>query len=167
MSDMKKDLISTIKIGACYLLIFLVGKFWVNKPCPPFLVHLFHTDPTLHPYLYGWLIMHGRMLYFVLISLAPVPYGKSRFGWTTLSAFALGLPLGEFLGYTTVNWTHYGWAIFILTFASGCLMGIVLEKFPKEKVSLRAKAFWLWLAVYAALILGSILWVRSQFPTSG
>lgn len=166
MSDVKKNLISTIKIAVCYLLIFLVGKLFADKPCPPYLVRLFHTDPTLHPYLFGWLIMHGRMLYFAFISLAPALYGKSRLGWTTLSAFALGLPLGEFLGYTVVNWTHYGWAIFILIFLSGCIMGIVLEKFPKEKVSLRSKVFWLWLAVYAILILTSILWVRSQFPTS-
>ena len=165
MSETKRSLLSAAKIAGGYLLIFLVGKLFANKPCPPYLVRLFHTDPTLHPYLFGWLIMHGRMLYFALVSIAPAMYGKSRFGWTTLSAFALGLPLGEFLGYTTVNWTHYGWAFFILTFASGCIMGVVLEKFPKEKINLRSISFLLLLLTYALLILASILWVRSQFPT--
>ena len=165
MSETKRSLLSAAKIAGGYLLIFLVGKLFANKPCPPYLVRLFHTDPTLHPYLFGWLIMHGRMLYFALVSIAPAMYGKSRFGWTTLSAFALGLPLGEFLGYTTVNWTHYGWAIFILIFISGCIMGVVLEKFPKERINLRSISFLLWLLTYALLILASILWVRSQFPT--
>lgn len=165
MSETKRSLLSAAGIAGGYLLIFLVGKLFANEPCPPYLVRLFHTDPTLHPYLFGWLIMHGRMLYFALISISPALYGKARFGWTTLAAFALGLPLGEFLGYTTVNWTHYGWAIFILIFISGSIMGIVLEKFPKEKINLRSKAFYLWLLVYALLILASIIWVRSQFPT--
>lgn len=165
MTETKRSLLSAAGIAGGYLLIFLVGKLFANEPCPPYLVRLFHTDPTLHPYLFGWLIMHGRMLYFAFVSIAPAIYGKTRFGWTTLSAFALGLPLGEFLGYTTVNWTHYGWAIFILIFISSSIMGIALEKFPKEKINLRSKAFYLWLFVYALLIIASILWVRSQFPT--
>ena len=162
MSETKRSLLSAAGIAGGYLLVFLVGKLFANEPCPPYLVRLFHTDPTLHPYLFGWLIIHGRMLY---VSIVPAIYGKARFGWTTLSAFALGLPLGEFLGYTTVNWTHYGWAIFILIFISGSIMGIALEKFPKGKINLRSKAFYLWLLVYALLILASIIWVRSQFPT--
>ena len=166
MSETRRSLLSASAIAGGYLLIFLVGKLLANEPCPPYLVRLFHTDPTLHPYLFGWLTAHGRMLYFSLISTVPALWGKSRFSWTTFSAFALGLPLGEFLGEVPDSYLHYGWAIFILIFASGCLMGIILEKFPKEEVSLRSKAFLLWLAIYIGLILASILWVRSQFPTS-
>lgn len=165
MSETKRSLLSAAGIAGGYLLIFLVGKLFANEPCPPYLVRLFHTDPTLHPYLFGWLIMHGRMLYFALISIFPALYGKSRFGWTTLSAFALGLPTGEFMGEVPDSYLHYGWAILILIFACGCLMGIILEKLPREKISLRSKSFLLWLLVYSLLILTSIIWVRSQFPT--
>ena len=166
MSQTKCNLLSAAGIAGGYLLIFLVGKLFANEPCPPYLVRLFRTDPTLHPYLFGWLISHGRMLCFAAISSFSALCGKSCFGWTTLSAFALGLPLGEFLGEVPNSYLHYGWVIFLLIFLSGSIMGIALEKFPNEKVSLRAKPFLLWLLIYALLIPASILWVRSQFPTA-
>lgn len=149
-----------LPIAAGYLLIFLVGKLCSHNPGLSLWQWLLDTDSRNYPYLFGWLIHHKRFLYVSLISMCAALLGKERLAWISLLGFALGLLLGEFLGASPAGGLHYGWAIWGMVFFLSCVMGAVLQRFPKYSLTLHAPGFRLWLAVYLVLFACIMLFVR-------
>lgn len=149
-------------VAAGYLLIFLSGKLLSGNPGLSLWQWLLDRTSVHYSYLYGWLIHHGWFLYASLISISAAILGKNRFAYLSLFGFAFGLALGEFLGQSAIPYIHYGWAIWGLLFLISCIMGAVLERFPKYEISLRSNRFRSWLAVYLILFAGILIFVRAH-----
>lgn len=164
MRKWKANVRNAVLVAAGYLTIFLVGKLLSGNPGLPLRDWLLDHSPYNHSYLFGWLISHERYLYASLISILPALFGKIRFSLTTLTGFAIGLPLGEFLGQSVVQSLHYGWAIWGLVFLVSCIMGIILERLPKYEVNLRSRKFRIWLVAYLFSILAALVFVLLNMP---
>lgn len=160
----KHNVIPALWIALGYLLIFLAGKLLSDNPGLPLWQWLLDSSSVHYSYLYGWLISHQRMLYASLVAILPALFGKTRFAFTALFGFALGLPLGEFLGRSGIAHIHYGWAIWAFIYLISCIMGIVLQRFPKYEVTPRSHRFRIWLVVYLLLAAATVIYVRMNMP---
>lgn len=159
----------TFLAAGCYLAIFITGKlFCLPLEDASVTGWLFGTPPGEPSYLYAWLLSQGLFLYSSLISCLPCIFGRSRFGFTTLAGFAIGLLLGELLGPNPAGAyygnTHYGWAIWLLIFLESIVMGAILQCF-RGKIPLRSKRFLFWCGAFLLGIICTIVCVRlSMYP---
>lgn len=161
------NITTALAVAGGYLAIFLAGKLLGGGFRSDMLLWywLTNTEPTLHSYLFGWLIARNLFLAASLISILPALWGKRRFSLVTLSGFALALPLGEFLGCDpAISTYHYGWLLWCMEFLLSIIMGAWLQQFKKEDISFRSKLFLLWFAVALVGTIVIVLFSRSQIP---
>ena len=158
----------TLAVAGGYLMIFLLCKiFWSTEPDMAFLPWLFGTSPHHHEYLFGWLIDKHRYFYVSVVSILCAFMGMRRLSLTTLGAFAIGLPLGEYLGAIPAlvpEGYHYGWAIWCLLFIGSIFLGIWLQRFPQEELHFKSKKLRLWCIVAGLYTVGSIGFVLMNIP---
>lgn len=151
-----------------YLAVFLLGKiFWYTGSDASIMGWLFGTGPREHAYLFGWLIGNQLYLYASLISIFCAALGWHRTAITSLAGFALGLPLGEYLGSIpglVPSGYHYGWAIWSAVFLISLGMGIWLQRFSAEDLSFRSKKLRMWCILFAVLVIGSIAIILLNIP---
>lgn len=165
------NIFTALAVAGGYLAIFLAGKLLGSEFRSDMLLWywLTNTEPTLHSYLFGWLLARNLYLAASLISILPALWGKRRFSLVTLGGFALALPLGEFLGRNPAGaaygFWHYGWAIWCMEFLLSIIMGAWLQRFKKEDISFHNKIFLLWVAVAIVGTVAIVILVRSQMPS--
>ena len=116
-----------------FLLTHVLGRvFYTREPMYSFLRWLFHYEAGRFDYLYGWLQHNGRFWLCMLLCALPAAYGKRRLALSASIGFAIGIPIGEWLGPNpagafTGN-THYGWAIWGGIFLASIVLGLFLER---------------------------------------
>lgn len=163
MKNRKVNPRSALLVAGGYLAVFLLWKLLSQNPGLPLWEWLMDDSPYNHSYLFGWLLGEA-FLYSSLISILPAFFGKSRFSVVTLAGFVLGLLLGEPLGNNpggaAYGMGHYGWAIWGGIFLMSCVMGILLQRFRREDISLKSRKLGVWLAGYLLAVLGVVICVR-------
>lgn len=172
-SKMKKNLLLTLAVIGGYLVIYLAGRmFGTTGTQLSVMGWLFGNDPEQLSYLYSWLLRQNMFWFAMAISTVPALIGKKYFSFTTLLGFAIALLLGELFGYNPAGaaygHSHYGWLIWSGIFALSVVMGIILEKMSKGNLDLKSKKLRIriWLAVFVVGILGIVLLIRANMPTS-
>lgn len=164
----KKNALMTLAVVGGYLVIYLLARiFGTPMEDISWKTWLFTTDPKLTSYLYGWLLHQNLFWIALVISALPALFGKYRFSFTTLAMFGLGLGVGEWLGKNPAGAAyghdHYGWAIWGGIFLLSLALGIVLEKLPKEKRTLRSWQLWVWCGAGLVGTVAVVLAVRGSF----
>ena len=130
----KKNATVAFITAAAYLSIYLMGRFlWCSSPESSFLGWLTGTTPSGdNSYLYGWLLSSNLFWISMAISAIPALFGKRRFSYITLAAFAAGLLLGILLGPNPAGipygQDHYGWAIWGTVYLLSVIAGILAER---------------------------------------
>lgn len=163
MKNWMANLRAALLVAGGYLAVFLAGKLLSHNPGLPLREWLMDHSPYNHSYLFGWLIGQKIFLYSSLVSILPALFGNYRFSAVTLAGFVLGLlgePLGDNPSGAAYGIGHYGWAIWGGIFLMSCIMGIILQRFRWEDISLKSWKFDVWLAVYLLAILGVVIYVR-------
>lgn len=163
----KKNALTALLIALGYLLIYLLCRIFsdMNGQESSLTGWLFGLDLLHLPYLYGWLLSSRLFWVSMAISVLPALFGKSRFSMVTLGAFALGLLLGHWLGPVSAPAGYdYGWLIWGGIFLLSIPMGILLERLWRRGLTLRAKALWVWCAVFLAGIAAILLLVLTGIP---
>ena len=161
----RRNLSAALSVFGGYLLLFFIGKLLF----PPTDAHsligwLTSTRVSPDGYLFGWLL--SSRLFFVCAALSCLAalLGKRRLSFVTLAGFTLGLLLGQCFGSNPAGafygHGHYGWAIWGGMFLLSAVMGILLERFPKENLSPGRTSFRLWLCIFLAAAAGIVLFVR-------
>lgn len=118
-------------------------------------------------YLFGWLLSSGMFHYAAILSMLAALAGFRRLAWTTLGAFILGLPLGEYLGEIPAlvpAGYHYGWAIWGLLYLGSIFLGIWLQRFPAEEMRFSSKKLRIWCITAALYVLFSVVFVLLNIP---
>lgn len=116
-----------------FLLTHILGRvFYTVKPVYSLDFWLFRYEVDQFAYLYGWLQGHGLFWYCAALCLIPAFLGRRKLALTASIGFAVGIPIGEWLGPNpagamTGN-THYGWAIWGSIFLGSILLGLILER---------------------------------------
>lgn len=164
MKTWRANLRAALLVAGGYLAVFLAGKLLSPNPGLPLWEWLMDHSPYNHSYLFGWLIGQKIFLYSSLVSILPALFGNYRFSAVTLTGFVLGLLLGESLGNNpgsaAYGMGHYGWAIWGGIFLVSCVMGILLQRFRREDISLKSRKLGVWLAGYLLAVLGIVVCVR-------
>lgn len=155
-------------ILAGYAAIFLIGKLLCTREdLYTVLGWLANTKMKPEAYLFGWLLSSGMFHTAVILSALCALAGFRRVAWTTLGAFAIGLPLGEFLGEIpslVPDGYHYGWAIWGLLFVGSIFLGIWLQRFPAEELNLKSKKLRLWCIVAGVYAVAAVIFVLLNIP---
>lgn len=167
----KKNLLLTLATIGGYMIVYLTGRIFGTAGTPASVMGwLFGNDPGQLSYLYGWLLHQNMFWVAMVISAVPAWFGKRHVSLTSLVGFAIALLLGELCGNNPAGAAyghgHYGWLIWSGIFAFSVVMGIVLEKMSGERLQLKSKKPWIWLAVFAVGTLGIVLLVWASMPTS-
>ena len=154
--------------AAGYLMIFLLCKFFLcTEKDMSFMAWLFGVSPYQHTYLFGWLLSKRIYLYASAVTIISAAIGRRRLAVTTLAAFAVGLPLGEWLGDIpglVPEGYHYGWAIWGLLFVGSIFLGVWLQRFPAEELHWGSKRLRRWCIVTGLYAVGSIALVLLNIP---
>lgn len=159
-----------LAVAGAYLLIFLLCKiFWCDYDLSEttFVGWLTNTSPVHHEYLFGWLIGNNLYLFASAISILSAALGKHRMGLTTLGAFAIGLPLSEYLGSIpglVPQGYHYGWAIWGGIFLGSLFFGIRLQRFPEEALTWKSRKLRRWFLFAALYIIGITALILTSIP---
>lgn len=159
-----------LTVAGGYLLIFLLCKiFWCDYDLSQttFVGWLTSTAPSHHEYLLGWLISKDLYLYTSIVSILSAALGKRRLSLTTLGAFAIGLPLGEYLGGIpplVPEGYHYGWAIWSGIYLGSLFFGIWLQRFSDEELTWGSQRLRRWCLFAALYVIGIILLVLTSIP---
>lgn len=168
--ERSKNTRSAIFIAGGYFLIYLLCKlFWQNAETKSVMAWLFGTAPRDHVYLFGWLIHNHLYLFCSLLSIALAWFGKRRLAMVTLGGFAIGLPLGEYLGSIpglVPDMYHMGWAIWGLIFIGSVGFGICLQRFDGEKLNIRSRKMQLWCIFAVVYIIAAIAFVLLNIPAA-
>lgn len=126
----KNNIRIAIIVVAGYLVIFLAG--W-----------LISGGLGKGDHLFDWLIHRYLFLMATVVSIIPALFGKYRFSIVTLTAFLLGLILGELLGKNIAGakyeMGHYGWRIWSAVFFISAVIGVIWEQLVKHNLSLKSK----------------------------
>lgn len=158
----------TWAVAGGYLLVFLLCKvFWSTGEDMTVMGWLFGTSPYHHEYLFGWLISKRLYFYASLLSILSAAIGMRRLALTTLGAFTIGLPMGEYLGAIpglVPEGYHYGWAIWGLLFVGSIFLGIWLQRFQAEELSFQSKKLRRWCIVTGLYIVAVIAFVLLNIP---
>lgn len=148
-----------------YLVLYLLGRIWgTTSEQTSVMGWLFGTDPKQLRYLYGWLLNQNLFWFAMIVSVIPALFGKYRFSFTTLSMFAIGLLVGEWLGGNPAGaaygQSHFGWAIWSGIYILSLIMGVALEILSKQPLTLKSKSIWIWFAILLAGVIAIVLLVR-------
>lgn len=158
----------TLAVAGGYLLIFLLCKiFWTTVEPMSVTGWLFGDSAHTHKYLFGWLISKQIYFYASVVSILSAAFGLRRLSLTTLAAFALGLPLGEYLGAIpglVPEGYHYGWAIWGLLFVGSIFLGIWLQRIPAEELNRNSRKLRLWCITAGLYTIGSVVFVLLNIP---
>ena len=159
---------TTLGVFAGYGVIFLTGKLLCSAS-GEYTVAGWLTNTHMKPetYLFGWLLTSDMFFYAAMLSMLCGLAGFRRVAYTSLGGFALGLPLGEYLGDISAlvpEGYHYGWAIWGLLFVGSIFFGIWLQRFPVEEVNFRSRKLRLWCAAAGLYAIGSIVLVLLNIP---
>lgn len=165
----KRNFLLALAAVGGYAAIYLAGRFFaMTGEQTSIMGRLFGGDPTQFHYLYGWLLQRKLFWAAMAVSAVPALFGKKFFSVTTLFGFAIALLLGELCGQNPAGAAyghgHYGWAIWGCIFGFCVVMGVILEKMAKGKLTRRSKEIWLWLAVFVTGILVIVLVIRASMP---
>ena len=135
----KRNWIATAVGATAYLMVYLIGRIiWCDFSSSSFVGWLFLSRPAgEHSYLYGWLLSSRLFWYAMTVSVLPALWGKYRYCLTTFAGFMLGLLLGIWFGPypegAATGHTHYGWAIWGVTFLISLLCGVILERVWRKR----------------------------------
>lgn len=167
--DRPKNLRYGLYAAAAWLALFLLCRIIDGMdPEQTALTWLFGTDPKYSSYLFGWLIGNGLYFWCSLLSILTAALGRIRFSGTFAAAFALCVPLGEWLGNGAAAGYHFGWLLWILFSILGLIQGIALERLHKKGRDLRSGAMKLWIAVTllaaAAICVGVFWYAQTYLP---
>lgn len=167
--DRKAKIIQNLKLTGSivcgFLVYYLLCKLlWSSKKDMTFLGWLFGADVHHHDYLFGWILSKHLYLYCSLITIIPALFGKYRFSYTLLGGFVIGIPLGEYLGLhpegAPYGYGHYGWAIWAGIYLISIFMGIWLQRFKPQELSVKSRKFHLWSGIFLAAVIALIIFVR-------
>lgn len=160
-----RNLYTALVVSAGYLAVFLLCKiYFTTSDIHSFLGWLSTIILRADCYVFSWLLTSNLFFYASLLSILAALLGKHRLSVTTLTGFALGIPLGELLGTNSAGafygFGHYGWAIWGGIFLLSIAMGIWLERFSKEDLTLKSKKMRIGLCVFLAATAAVLLFVR-------
>jgi len=166
-NQVRKNIRTCFAVLGAYLAIYITGKLmdW-NRAEMPLFPWLITTASTQHSYLFGWLLKSDLFHYTMLFSSLTALGGWRRLSLTTLAGFAIGLPLGEFLGgldAIVAPGYHFGWAIWGGIFLLSWVMGFWLQKM--EDISLHSRKFRLWAGISVILIAGVCVFILLAIPS--
>lgn len=157
-----------LSVLAGYGAIFLIGKLICSeRGSYTVLGWLVNTDMKPADYLFGWLLSSSMFHYAALLSTLCALAGFRRVAFTTLGFFALGLPLGEYLGEIpglVPEGYHYGWAIWGLLFIGSIFLGIWLQRFPAEELNFQSKKLQYWCIATGLYAVAAIVFVLANIP---
>lgn len=131
------DAEGVLLIIGIFLLTHVLGRvFYTVEPTFSLDQWLLRYEVSQFAYLYGWLQGNGLFWYCMALCVLPALFGKRRLALTASIGFAVGIPVGEWLGPNpagafTGN-THYGWAIWGGIFLGSILLGLILERRKQE-----------------------------------
>lgn len=135
----KENMASALIVVCAYLTIYLIGRFiWCDRSNSSLLGWLVSAKPSgSNSYLYGWLLSSDLFWIAMAISAVPSLFGRHRFSFVTLLAFALGLLAGIVFGPNPAGapygHDHYGWAIWGGIYLLSVIVGIVAELYNRKK----------------------------------
>ena len=140
----RQRILEGLKVLACYLILFLVCKLlWADREHLTLLGWLTNTDYELHTQFFGWLLRSHWFWYAALISIAAAMLNLKRLSVTTIVGFAIGLPMGEYLGcffgLVSELLDIVGSEIWTLMFLGSIPLGIWLQRFKHEDLTLKSK----------------------------
>ena len=152
----RERILEGLKVLACYLILFLVCKLlWAEREHLSLLGWLANTYYELHTLFFGWLLRTHWFWYAALISMAAAMLNLKRLSVTTIAFFAIGLPMGEYLGcfFGLISEVYnIGIEIWTMIFLGSIPFGIWLQRFKPEDLTLKSKkmnCFLILCAVYA------------------
>ena len=152
----RERILEGLKVLACYLILFLVCKLlWAERERLSLLGWLTNTYYELHTLFFGWLLRTHWFWYAALISMAAAMLNLKRLSVTTIAFFAIGLPMGEYLGcfFGLISEVYnIGIEIWTMIFLGSIPFGIWLQRFKPEDLTLKSKKmtrFLILCAVYA------------------
>ena len=152
----RERILEGLKVLACYLILFLVCKLlWAEREHLSLLGWLTNTYYELHTLFFGWLLRTHWFWYAALISMAAAMLNLKRLSVTTIAFFAIGLPMGEYLGcfFGLISEVYnIGIEIWTMIFLGSIPFGIWLQRFKPEDLTLKSKKmtrFLILCAVYA------------------
>ena len=152
----RERILEGLKVLACYLILFLVCKLlWAEREHLSLLGWLTNTYYELHTLFFGWLLRTHWFWYAALISIAAAMLNLKRLSVTTIAFFAIGLPMGEYLGcfFGLISEVYnIGSEIWTMIFLGSIPFGIWLQRFKPEDLTLKSKKmkrFLILCAVYA------------------
>ncbi|MBQ8238391.1 MAG: helix-turn-helix transcriptional regulator [Oscillospiraceae bacterium] len=159
---------AVLGVLAGYTVIFLTGKLLFTESGDyTVLGWLTNTDMRPGAYLFGWLLSSRMFHYATILSMFCGLAGFRRVAFTTLGAFTLGLPLGEYLGAIPAlvpQGYHYGWAIWGLLFIGSIFLGIWLQRFPAAELHWHSKKLRRWCIAAGLYAAASIAFVLLNIP---
>ncbi len=135
----KENLVSALIVVCAYLTVYLIGRLiWCDRSNVSLLGWLVSAKLSgSNSYLYGWLLSSNLFWIAMAISAVPSLFGKHRFSFVTLIAFALGLLAGIVFGPNPAGAPyghgHYGWAIWGGIYLLSIIIGIVAELYNRKK----------------------------------
>lgn len=127
------DAEGVLMVIGIFALTYVLGRvFYTQGDVYSVRQWLFGYDVHQFDYLYGWLQHGGRFWSCMLLCLIPALLGRRKLALTASAGFALGIPIGQWLGPNpagahTGN-THYGCAIWGGIFLGSIVLGILLER---------------------------------------
>lgn len=134
-----ENMAAALIVVCAYLTIYLIGRFiWCDRSNSSLLGWLVSAKPSgSNSYLYGWLLNSDLFWIAMAISAVPSLFGRHRFSFVTLLAFALGLLAGIVFGPNPAGapygHDHYGWAIWGGIYLLSIIAGIVAELYNRKK----------------------------------
>lgn len=166
----KRNLLYGLFILVGYLLIYLIGRILGGSANNSSVVGwIIGADTNELRYLFGWLLKRNLFWIALVVSIIPALFGKYKFAYSTLAAFALGLLLGETFGNNPAGAAygqgHFGWAIWGGIYLFSIVMGIILECISKEKLNFQSKGLWIWCGTAVVGIVSIVLFVLASIPT--
>lgn len=155
----RQRLIDGAKVLACYLILFLLCKLlWADREHLTLITWLINTYYEFHTMFFGWLLRTHWFWYAALISIAAAMLGLKRLSVTTIAGFAIGLPMGEYLGCLAgliPEAYSVGGEVWTLMFLGSIPFGAWLQHFKPEDLTLRSKKmkrFFILCVIYAIAV---------------
>ena len=164
-SRCEKNVRMVLLIIAGYLAIYVIGRLICgDRSESSFMGWLFGADSKY--YLFGWLLSSRMYWFAVTVSVISAFFGTYRFSITTFLAFICGIFLGEFLGAKgMLGFGNYGWVIWGAVFFLSMSIGIALERFAKQGISVKSKRGLMWIGTTLVILLVIICAIACHTPT--
>lgn len=169
----RKDLLEKLRLRlrdglavlGCYLIIFLISKLlWADRESFTLLGWLINIYDVYHAPCFGQILLTGWFWRAALLSTAFALLGFRRLAWTTVVSCAMGLPLGEYLGYIPGLTTHFGHEIWLFMYWGSIIFGIWLQCFKPEYLTFRSKKLWVFAMLCVVYTVAVVLLVLGSIP---